>query len=133
MADTSGHEGQPSRTQSSSDPDEYVRAATRQGLVEMADDPKARRFYVSWVDRRKDPWPKWADTADGQPSKKGTALLVGQADDPEWPAVPKLADSSRPWFHLGPTLTALFHPRSPCCNLRGLDRVYLLYEPELGK
>jgi hypothetical protein len=99
----------------------------------MADDPKARKFYVSWVDRRKDPWPKWADRTDGQPSKKGKALRLCPAEDPEWPGVPRLVDEQQPWLHLGPTLTALFHPNSPYCNLRHLDRVYLVYEPELGK
>src|SRR5262249_49800458 len=103
------------------------------GACPMADDPRARRFYVSWVDRRKDPWPKWAQCAPGQPNRKGKLTAPRPDDDPQWPGVLEVLSDSQPWLHLGPTLTAFFHPRSPFCNFAGLDRAYLLYEPELSE
>jgi hypothetical protein len=99
----------------------------------MADDPRARRFYISWVDRRKDPWPKWAECAAGQPNKKGKLTGLRPPDDADWPSVLEVLGGSQPWLHLGPTLTALFHPCSPYHNFSGLDRIYLLYEPELSE
>jgi len=101
----------------------------------MADDASARRFYVSWVDRRKDPWPKWAERAEGLPdgrSRKGRSIAHRAADDPEWPGVPEILDGSGPRPYLGPILTTLFHPRSPC-NLKGVQHVYLLYEKDLAE
>jgi hypothetical protein len=101
----------------------------------MAEDAGARRFYVSWVDRRKDPWPKWAERAEGLPdgrTRKGRSVVHRAADDPEWPGVPEILDGSPPRPYLGPILTTLFHPRSPC-NLKGVQHVYLLYEKDLAE
>src|SRR5262249_50769294 len=110
-----------------------MKAQQNHGACPMADNPRARRFYVSWVDRRKDPWPKWAECPAGQPNKKGKLTALRLPDDADWPCVLEVLGGSQPWLHLGPTLTALFHPRSPYHNFTGLDRVYLLYEPELSE
>jgi hypothetical protein len=98
----------------------------------MADDPNLRKFYVSWVDRRKDPWPRWLERVDG-PNRKGKVIAVRPAEDGKWPGVAENVEPGHPWQYLGPTLTALFHPRSPYHNFTNLHRVYLLYEPELSE
>ena len=94
-------------------------------------DANLRKFFLSWVDRRKDPWPLWMEQPDGLAGRKAKAVACRPADDPHWPGVPELLDCPQPWQHLGPTLTALFHPQSPYHNFNNLQRVYLLYEPEL--
>jgi hypothetical protein len=99
----------------------------------MADDGNLRKFYVSWVDRRKDPWPRWVERTEGQLNKKGKAVAFRLADDLKWPGAPEQPQSAQPWCYLGPTLTALFHPQSPYHNFANLQRVYLLYEPELSE
>lgn len=110
-------------------------------------------FYVSWVDKRTDPWPQWEKFVNGQPLPAPLSLLP--ADHPLWPGVPlvsqapayQVADTRMGVFtwpgipfehqgencrlYLGPTLSALFHPPSRYGNLKNLDRVYLLYQPEL--
>jgi hypothetical protein len=90
-----------------------------------------RKFYLSWVDRRKDPWPRWLEL-ESQTTRKGLKISTRPMDDPQWPGVPEVICSA-PWQYLGPTLTALFHPQSPYYNFNNLQRVYLLYEPELGQ
>jgi len=115
-----------------------------------------KHYYVSWVDKRTDPWPQWENL---QPGKSG-AIAGGQlqflpAEHGEWPGIPYLpsvqtltvADARMGMFVLpgipfevdgkparlytGPTLSALFHPASRFFNLKGLDRVYILFQPEL--
>lgn len=115
-----------------------------------------RNFYVSWVDLRTDPWPQWENV---RPEAEET-VLVGQplrclpADHRQWPGVPLLRQAEQPVVHdprmgryiwpgipllldgqpcrlyTGPTISALFHPGSRFCDLAGLDRVFLLYQPE---
>jgi hypothetical protein len=115
-----------------------------------------RAYYVSWVDKRTDPWPQWERL---QPGKEAAfvepRVSFLSAEHAEWPGIPLLeapdshqvADARMgiftwpgiPWsdgaragrLYTGPTLAALFHPASRFCNLKGLDRAYLLYQPEL--
>lgn len=114
-----------------------------------------RCFYVSWVDRRTDPWPQWeqiprgagATIQDGQSIDSlpadhaewpGIPLIEPASkavDDPRmgrlvWPGIPLLLDGRTCRLYTGPTLSALFHPGSPFHNLEGLDAVHLLYQPE---
>ncbi len=111
-----------------------------------------RVFYLSWVDKRTDPWPNWERCQAGQaPPLDGQAVEFLPRTDPLWPGMPFVADA-RPltvadgrmgrytWpglplpdgagrLYVGPTLSALFHPRSPH-GLAGLDRAFLLYQPD---
>jgi transcriptional regulator with AAA-type ATPase domain len=114
-----------------------------------------RKYYVSWVDKRTDPWPQWERIQAGkEASLAGGDLSFLPADHPEWPGVPfvtgtataKVADARMglfawpgiPWsdggqagrLYVGPTLSALLNPASQYCNLRNLERAYLLYQPE---
>jgi Sigma-54 interaction domain len=110
-------------------------------------------FYVSWVDLRTDPWPLWekyhADS--GEKELEGRPLHF---DHPDWPGMPcvegdepiavshpKLGRLVLPGIsvehrgrknrlYTGPTLSALFHPGSRYTNLRDLDKVFLLFQPE---
>jgi hypothetical protein len=116
-----------------------------------------KNFYVSWVDKRTDPWPQWEKL---QETRAG-ALLNGKpiqflpADHQEWPGIPFLITSEPPtvsdskmgqypWpgisypaggegcrLYVGPTLSALFQRGSRFHNLEALEGVYLLYQPDL--
>ncbi len=96
-------------------------------------DANVRKFYLSWIDRRKGPWPRWLEPKETQRTRKGTTVVFRPPDDAQWPGLPEVVDGPQTWQHLGPTLTALFHPQSPYNNFNNLQRVYLLYEPDLAE
>jgi hypothetical protein len=114
--------------------------------------PPERVFYLSWVDKRTDPWPNWEKCQPG-----AAPLLEGQAVQflPEthslWPGMPFVPDA-RPLIvadgrmgrysfpglplpdgtgrlYVGPTLSALFHPRTPR-PLGCVERAFLLFQPD---
>lgn len=84
----------------------------------------ARNFYISWLAEAHDPWPRWRDE-----KRKGDKDRNSFPDDhSEWPGIPEQHLGETIVAAPGPTLTALFHPRSHFCNLENLDKVYLLYQ-----
>jgi hypothetical protein len=109
-----------------------------------------RVYYLSWIDKRTDPWPQWEEIRPGTTAASlSPNLSFVPADDPEWPEVPfaggpsKVSDARMgqyawpgiPWkdngrLYVGPTLSALFHPASRFFALRGLERAYLLYQQD---
>jgi hypothetical protein len=120
-----------------------------------------RLYYVSWVDKRTDPWPQWERVAEA--ARTGTSFRLDDrpvrllpADHPLWPGVPllegagpqRVLDKRQGQFdwpgldfsdqggtgrlYLGPTLSALFHPKSPYPDLKELTRVWLLYPAGAG-
>jgi hypothetical protein len=118
-----------------------------------------KRYYVSWVDKRTDPWPQWEKFQDatGTVSLAGKSVELLPAEHARWPGVPFVQEETAPltladgrmgqfvWpglpfedngrqgrLYLGPTLSALFHPGSRFCDLQSLDRVYLLFQPQLA-
>ncbi len=118
----------------------------------------SRCFYVSWVDLRTDPWPQWErlqpTVNETVVDLDGKRLRFLPNDHPEWPGVPVIdqdqatviphptlgrivwpgiptqIDGRPSRLYVGPTLSALFHAGSDFRNLRNLDAVYLLYQPE---
>lgn len=84
-----------------------------------------RNFYVSWLADANDPWPGWRFEA-----KVDSASF--SADDPAWPGIPQQRVDKTTVAAPGPTLTALFHPRSRFVNLESLDKIYLLYQEKNG-
>src|SRR5262245_51981419 len=112
---------------------------------------KERSYYVSWVDKQTDPFPQHQllpEAGEARLGERRARLLP--ADHPEWPGIPllELSDDGvvphpsigrfrwpglnyddgtyRGRLYLGPTLAALFHPKSDYRDLGGLERVYLL-------
>src|SRR5262245_49843494 len=60
-----------------------------------------RIYYVSWIDKRTDPWPQWERLQDGSMKTSGAATAPAQTetsasltmqllpnDHPEWPGIP---------------------------------------------
>lgn len=86
-----------------------------------------RNFYVSWIAEANDPWPGWKF-----PSNKGGSSSIRSEDDGEWPGIPEQKIGETTVALPGPTLSALFHPRSRFYNLGNLDKVYLLYQLDIG-
>lgn len=84
-------------------------------------------FYVSWIARGDDPWPLWRDVVDRDVTVRDEEFVFTGADDDQWPLIAhKIERDGFQHLHLGPTLSALFHPNSPYCNFRDLDVIYLL-------
>jgi sigma54-dependent transcription regulator len=93
-----------------------------------------RTYYVSWVALNNDPWPNWECTKEGEPIRlRDGPLWQRPNDDREWPGVPERVRGDHHLIYTGPTLSALFHPGSDYCNLRGLHRAYLLHQPGLDR
>jgi hypothetical protein len=112
-----------------------------------------RVLYVSWIDRRTDPWPNWEFLQPGQgsPSLEGQPVEFLPPDHPEWPGMPfvrgvhplRLSDGRMGRFswpgipladgsgrlYVGPTLSALFH-RGSHRPLAQLERIFLLYQSD---
>lgn len=114
--------------------------------------PAERVFYLSWLDKRTDPWPNWEKCQPGHAAQlEGQAVEFLPPSHPQWPGMPFVAkaeplvvnDKSMgryTWpglplpdgagrLYVGPTLSALFHPRSPR-GLAGLEKAFLLYQPD---
>lgn len=111
-----------------------------------------RVFYLSWVDRRTDPWPNWEKCIPGAPAQlEGQAVEFLPETHPQWPGMPFVAgakplvvtdgrmgrysfpglplpDGSGRLF-VGPTLSALFHPKTPR-PLASIERAFFLYQPD---
>src|ERR1051326_3982567 len=110
-----------------------------------------RRYYVSWADKRTDPFPQHEliPGSGEEITLRGSRIRLLPADHPEWPGLPLveggdqlIADSRMGQYrwpglnyprekptgrlYLGPTLSALFHPQSST-QLGEMDRVYLLH------
>jgi hypothetical protein len=112
-----------------------------------------RLYYLSWVDKRTDPFPQHEripNDARADIVLEGRHVEVLPRGHPEWPGVPfvkgdetAVADGRMgvyPWpglryehnsrpgrVYLGPTLSALLHPASPYNDLNKLQGVFLLY------
>src|SRR5262249_23192381 len=117
------------------------------------DTTRERLFYLSWVDKRTDPFPQH----ESIPVQAGASADIGgrhvsilPAAHKEWPGVPFLEQAEVPvadgrmgvftWpglpfehegrpgrLYLGPTLSALLHPASRFKELASLDGIFLLY------
>jgi Sigma-54 interaction domain len=109
-------------------------------------------YYLSWVDKRTDPFPLWETlSAAGDRIQLGDTVVPVLPDDhPEWPGIPfrpgdqelvvrdpRMGTYRWPGLpyrdgrlFLGPTLSALFHPASEYAGLKGVKQVYLLHQPD---
>lgn len=109
-------------------------------------------YYLSWVDKRTDPFPLWDTVPPGGDCVRlgDTVVPLLPPDHPEWPGVPfrdgdqdlEVRDPRMGTYRwpglpyqggrlfLGPTLGALFHPHSEYTGLRGVKQAYLLYQPD---
>ena len=92
-------------------------------MAQSPSDQRVRRFYVSWVDPSRDPWPteNFGDAA--AEIWAGDGLQDRPEADKLWPGVPAIGGR----LCIGPTLLALFHTNSPYANLTDKDHVYLLH------
>jgi hypothetical protein len=108
----------------------------------------ARRYYVSWIDPRTDPWPLWHRyTERAEKWEPLSGLAVSFLQDGLWAGMPLLHDVPQPAagraydqpgvglehegrhcrVYVGTTITALFHPASQFADLTSLARIYLLH------
>jgi transcriptional regulator with AAA-type ATPase domain len=77
------------------------------------------RFYLSWMGLNNDPWPDWDRPDNPRPPFP--------EDHKHWPGVPIFSRRDGAEFaDLGPTLSALFLPKSDCARWDDFETLYLL-------
>jgi sigma54-dependent transcription regulator len=85
------------------------------------------RIYLSWTAVSNDPWFGWKGEREGRPNRPERGFF--SESDPMWPGVPYVERRGNRLPDLGPTLSALLHPKSEW-NLEEIDSAFLLWDKD---